>query len=150
MWFFFVIANLVHTFEVSNQLNKTMRKLSLLFILLFLLSGLVGAGNCLQQSNGKRKVSIKSTTGVPVFRSPVYSPVQVFIYGNVRMIDFRESIKDVLVKIESMETNEIILLKSYDVQVGTVINVPIYESGIFQISFSADVYRGYGEFMIYE
>ena len=80
-----------------------MRKLSLLFILLFLLSGLVGAGNYLQQSNGKRKVSIKSTTGVPVFRSPIYSPIQVFIYGNVLMIDFRESMEGILVKIENVD-----------------------------------------------
>ncbi|RLT79513.1 DUF3244 domain-containing protein [Bacteroides acidifaciens] len=127
-----------------------MRKLSLLFILLFLLSGLVGAGNYLQQSNGKRKVSIKSTTGVPVFRSPIYSPIQVFIYGNVLMIDFRESMEGILVKIENVETHETILLKSYDAQVGTVIDIPIYETGMFQISFSTDTYQGYGEFMVYE
>lgn len=114
------------------------------------MSGLVGAGNYLQQSNGKRKVSIKSTTGVPVFRSPIYSPIQVFIYGNVLMIDFRESMEGILVKIENVETHETILLKSYDAQVGTVIDIPIYETGMFQISFSTDTYQGYGEFMVYE
>lgn len=125
-----------------------MRKLSLLFILLILLTGLVNAG-VFSQQNSKRKVPVKSATGVPVFRSPVYSPVQVFIYGNVLMIDFQEPMKKVLVKIENIETNETILLKSYDVQVGTIIDVPIYESGMFQISFNTDTYQGYGEFVIY-
>lgn len=125
-----------------------MRKLSLLFILLILLTGLVNAG-IFSQQNSKRKVLVKSATGVPVFRSPVYSPVQVFIYGNVLMIDFQEPMKKVLVKIENIETNETILLKSYDVQVGTIIDVPIYESGMFQISFNTDTYQGYGEFVIY-
>lgn len=124
-----------------------MRKLSLLFILLILLTGLVNAG-VFSQQNSKRKVPVKSATGVPVFRSPVYSPIQVFIYGNVLMIDFQEPMKKVLVKIENIETNETILLKSYDVQVGTIIDVPIYESGMFQISFNTDTYQGYGEFVI--
>lgn len=127
-----------------------MRKLSLLFIFLTLLSSLANAGIFSQQSNSKRKVPVKSATGVPIFRSLVYSPVQVFIYGNALMIDFQEPMKKVLVKIENIETNETILLKSYDVQVGTIINIPIYESGIFQISFSTDTYQGYGEFMVYE
>lgn len=126
-----------------------MRKLSLLFIFLILLSGLVNAG-VFSQQNSKRKVPVKSATGVPVFRSPAYSPIQVFIYGNVLMIDFQEPMKKVLVKIENIETNETILLKSYDVQVGTIIDVPIYESGMFQISFNTDTYQGYGEFIVYE
>lgn len=147
---FFVIVSFVLTFDVSNQLNKTMRKLSLLFIFLILLSGLVNAENSLQQSNRKRKVPVKSTTGVPVFRSPIYSPVQVFICGNVLMVDFQEPIKGVFVKIKNIDTNETILFKSYDVQVGTIINIPIYECGMFKISFSTDIYQGYGEFMINE
>ena len=53
-------------------------------------------------------------------------------------------------KIENVETHETILLKSYDAQVGTVIDIPIYETGMFQISFSTDTYQGYGEFMVYE
>ena len=88
-----------------------MKRISLLFIFLILLSGLGTAGDFPKQSNKKRKVPIKSTTGVPVFRSPIYSPVQVFIYGNVLMVNFQEALKNVLVKIENIETNEIILLK---------------------------------------
>ena len=122
-----------------------MKRISLLFIFLILLSGLGTAGDFPKQSNKKRKVPIKSTTGVPVFRSPV----QVFIYGNVLMVNFQEALKNVLVKIENIETNEIILLKSYDAQIGTVVDVSIYGSGQFQISFSADTYEGYGEFYIY-
>lgn len=148
--YFFVIVSFVPTFDVSNQLNKTMRKLSLLFIFLILLSGLVNAEIFSQQSNNKRKVPVKSTTGVPVFRSPIYSPVQVFIYGNVLMLDFQEPIKGVFVKIKNIDTNETILFKSYDVQVGAIIDILIYECGVFQISFSTDVYQGYGEFMINE
>ena len=105
-----------------------MKRISLLFIFLILLSGLGTAGDFLKQSNKKRKVPIKSTTGVPVFRSPIYSPVQVFIYGNVLMVNFQEPLKNVLVKIENIETNEIILLKSYDAQIGTVVDVSIYDS----------------------
>lgn len=56
-----------------------MKRISLLFIFLILLSGLGTAGDFPKQSNKKRKVPIKSTTGVPVFRSPIYSPVQVFM-----------------------------------------------------------------------
>ena len=126
-----------------------MKRISLLFIFLILLSGLGTAGDFPKQSNKKRKVPIKSTTGVPVFRSPIYSPVQVFIYGNVLMVNFQEALKNVLVQIENIETNEIILLKSYDAQIGTVVDVSIYGSGQFQISFSADTYEGYGEFYIY-
>ena len=48
-----------------------MKRISLLFIFLILLSGLGTAGDFLKQSNKKRKVPIKSTTGVPVFRSPL-------------------------------------------------------------------------------
>ena len=118
-----------------------MKRISLLFIFLILLSGLGTAGDFPKQSNKKRKVPIKSTTGVPVFRSPIYS--------HVLMVNFQEALKNVLVKIENIETNEIILLKSYDAQIGTVVDVSIYGSGQFQISFSADTYEGYGEFYIY-
>lgn len=126
-----------------------MKKLSLLFISLILLSGLVNAEILSQQSNNKRKVPVKSTTGVPIFRSPIYSPVQVYIYGNILMIDFQESMKDVLVRIENIVTNETVLLKSYDVQMGTVVDIPLCETGKYQVSFSAETYQGYGEFIVY-
>lgn len=126
-----------------------MKKLSLLFISLILLSGLVNAEILSQQSNNRRKVPVKSTTGVPIFRSPIYSPVQVYIYGNILMIDFQESMKDVLVRIENIVTNETVLLKSYDTQMGTVVDIPLYETGKYQVSFSAEVFQGYGEFVVY-
>lgn len=126
-----------------------MKKLSLFFAFLILLSGLVSSEIFSQQSSTKRKIPIKSTTGVPIFRSPIYSPVEVFIYGDVLMINFQEAIKGILVKIENIETNETVLLNSYDAEIGTIIDIPLYEAGKYQISFSSETYQGYGEFIVY-
>jgi len=104
----------------------------------------------MQQSKKKKEITIKTTTGVPIFRSPIYSPVQAFIDGNVLTINFQESIKDMLVQIENIETNKIILLKSYNAQIGEMYDINVYESGKFRISFAADTYEGYGEFIVCE
>lgn len=104
----------------------------------------------MQQSKKKKEITIKSTTGVPIFRSPIYSPVQAFIDGNVLTINFQESIEDVLVQIENIETNEIVLLKFYNVQIGEMYDINVYANGKFRISFAADTYEGYGEFIVYE
>ena len=139
---------------MSNQLNETMKKISLLLVLLTLLcSSIFSFANTecfMQQSKKKKEITIKTTTGVPIFRSPIYSPVQAFIDGNVLTINFQESIKDMLVQIENIETNKIILLKSYNAQIGEMYDINVYESVKFRISFAADTYEGYGEFIVCE
>lgn len=140
--------------ECLINLIKTMKKLSLLLVLLTLLcSSIFSFANTecfMQQSKKKKEITIKSTTGVPIFRSPIYSPVQAFIGGNVLTINFQESIEDVLVQIENIETNEVILLKFYNAKIGEMYDINVYESGKFRISFAADTYEGYGEFIVYE
>lgn len=127
-----------------------------LFLLLFLLTHVLGseinsisASNLMSQTTKKREVPVKNTTGVPIFRSPTYSPVQVSVCGNLLIINFQESF-EVLVQIENLETNETILLNSYDTQIDTVVNIGIYDKGMYKISFSSDVYEGWGEFLINE
>lgn len=130
-----------------------MKKLSFLFIMLILAfeSGFsfVNAEGLLSPSRPKRKVPVKSTTGVPIFRSPVQSPVQVFIDGKLLTVEFQESI-DVLVKIENVDTHETIIYKSYDAQEGAVAEVQINEKGNYLISFYSDTYEGWGEFTVDE
>ena len=62
----------------------------------------------LGQSKVKREVPVKGTTGVPIFRSPNYSPVYICIYGNVLSIDWKKSIGTVFVQILNLYLQPII------------------------------------------
>lgn len=104
----------------------------------------------LSQSKIKREVPVKGTTGVPIFRSPNYSPVYICIYGSILSIDWKESMGIVSVQILNLETNEIVLSDDYDVVAGETAEVFMKNVGRYQIMITSDVYGGYGEFVVYE
>jgi len=104
----------------------------------------------LGQSKVKREVPVKGTTGVPIFRSPNYSPVYICIYGNVLSIDWKKSIGTVFVQILNLDTNEFVLSDDYDAVTGETVEVFIKNAGRYQIMITSELYSGYGDFFVNE
>ncbi len=104
----------------------------------------------LSQSKIKREVPVKGTTGVPIFRSPNYSPVYICIYGSILSIDWKESMGIVSVQILNLETNEIVLSDDYDAVAGETAEVFMKNAGRYQIMITSDLYSGYGDFFVNE
>lgn len=131
-----------------------MKKISLFLILsyLFCSSDLSFANEerLLQQQKKKKEVIIKSTTGVPVFRSPNNSPIQVFVYSGILIICFNEALKDVLISVVNVDTNEDIMEKAYDAQKGNIVEVILNGRGKYQINLNSTIYEGYGSFTVDE
>lgn len=131
-----------------------MKKISLFLILSCLLCSsdfsFANEERLLQQQKKKKEVIIKSTTGVPVFRSPNNSPIQVFVYSDILIICFNEALKDVLISIVNVDTNEDIMEKAYDAQKGNIVDVVLDRKGEYQINFSSETYGGYGIFTVSE
>ncbi|MEQ3077313.1 DUF3244 domain-containing protein, partial [Bacteroides thetaiotaomicron] len=90
------------------------------------------------------------TTGVPIFRSPNYSPVYICIYGNVLSIDWKKSIGTVFVQILNLDTNEFVLSDDYDAVTGETVEVFIKNAGRYQIMITSELYSGYGDFFVNE
>lgn len=101
LFFSFDFICFLLTFEHSNQYRKVMKKLFLLLLVFIFTSSFTPLYEVilLGQSKVKREVPVKGTTGVPIFRSPNYSPVYICIYGNVLSIDWKKSIGTVFVQI---------------------------------------------------
>lgn len=99
-----------------------------------------------QNMQKRKEIPIIGTTGVPVFRSINYSPVQVSINDEFLRIDFRESIGNMAIEIVKIETNEIVISKTYDTQLSSSVVILIGDIGDYQISLNSVEYEGRGEF----
>ena len=152
LFFSFDFICFLLTFEHSNQYRKVMKKLFLLLLVFIFTSSFTPLYGVilLGQSKVKREVPVKGTTGVPIFRSPNYSPVYICIYGNVLSIDWKKSIGTVFVQILNLDTNEFVLSDDYDAVTGETVEVFIKNAGRYQIMITSELYSGYGDFFVNE